>query len=60
MVFSSSHVQVFILPMCPESPKYLLMDKEDEARANEALVWLRAKIEVHEEMDEMKQEHVRG
>ncbi len=52
-------VQVCVLPLCPESPKYLLMDKDDEVRANESLVWLRAKIEVHEEMDEMKQEQVR-
>lgn len=35
------------------------MDKDDEERSNESLVWLRAKIDVHEEMDEMKQEHVR-
>jgi len=45
-----------VLPLCPESPKYLLLDKDDEVRANEALVWLRGKFEVHEEMDEMKTE----
>ncbi len=49
---------MFVLPLCPESPKCLLMDKDDEARATESLVWLRAKLEVHQEMDEMKQEHL--
>ena len=34
------------------------MAKDDEAKSNEALVWLRGKVEVHEEMDEMKAEQV--
>merc|ERR1711881_196430 len=48
--------QLATLPFCPESPKYLLLDKNDEMRAEEALSWLRGTIEVHDEMDEMKQE----
>lgn len=44
------------LPLCPESPKHLLLDKDDEERANAALVWLRGKVDVHDEMDEMKAE----
>ncbi len=52
-------LQVFVLPLCPESPKYLLLEKEDDERANEALVWLRGKVDVHDEMDAMKQEKVR-
>jgi len=48
--------QVLTLPFCPESPKYLLLDKDDEMAANKALTWLRSSIEVHDEMDEMKQE----
>jgi len=48
--------QVLTLPFCPESPKFLLLDKDDEMAANKALTWLRSTIEVHDEMDEMKQE----
>jgi len=48
--------QLATLPFCPESPKYLLLDKDDEHGAEEALQWLRGTIEVHDEMDEMKQE----
>merc|ERR1711971_1045995 len=48
--------QIATLPFCPESPKYLLLDKDDEMAANSALSWLRGTIEVHDEMDEMKQE----
>merc|ERR1719286_60413 len=49
-------LQLATLPFCPESPKYLLLDKDDEMAANSALSWLRGTIEVHDEMDEMKQE----
>lgn len=49
-------IQVITLPFCPESPKYLLLDRDDEGRANAALQWLRGTVEVHSEMDEMKQE----
>jgi len=49
-------LQVASLPFCPESPKYLLLDKDDEMAAQSALGWLRGTIEVHDEMDEMKQE----
>merc|ERR1712018_924199 len=49
-------LQLATLPFCPESPKYLLLDKDDEHGAEEALQWLRGTIEVHDEMDEMKQE----
>jgi len=48
--------QLATLPFCPESPKYLLLDKDDEMAAESALSWLRGTIEVHDEMDEMKQE----
>merc|ERR1711874_617985 len=48
--------QLATLPFCPESPKYLLLDKDDEMAAESALRWLRGTIEVHDEMDEMKQE----
>merc|ERR1712141_987102 len=49
-------LQLATLPFCPESPKYLLLDQEDEMAAQTALGWLRGTIEVHDEMDEMRQE----
>merc|ERR1711874_323174 len=49
-------LQLATLPFCPESPKYLLLDKDDEMAAQTALGWLRGTIEVHDEMDEMRQE----
>ena len=48
--------QVATLPFCPESPKFLLLDKDDEERAVSALTWLRGRIDVHAEMDEMRAE----
>ena len=48
--------QVFLLPVCPESPKYLLLDRDDEERATAALIWLRGRVDVHDEMDEMRAE----
>lgn len=50
-------LQLITLPFCPESPKYLLLDKNDDAKATSALAWLRGTNEVTAEMDEMKSEH---
>merc|ERR1711935_1001488 len=50
-------LQVMMLPFCPESPKYLLLDKNDDVSATSALAWLRGTNDVQAEMDEMKQEH---
>jgi len=50
-------LQVIMLPFCPESPKYLLLDKNDDVSATSALAWLRGTNDVQAEMDEMKQEH---
>ena len=44
------------LPFCPESPKHLLLDKDDEERAVSALMWLRGRVDVHNEIDEYKSE----
>ncbi|XP_052121869.1 solute carrier family 2, facilitated glucose transporter member 1 isoform X3 [Frankliniella occidentalis] len=49
--------QLVTLPLCPESPKYLLLGRGQEAEANSALQWLRGTIEVHDEMDEMTNEY---
>ncbi|PSN30545.1 Solute carrier family 2 [Blattella germanica] len=49
--------QIFTLPLCPESPKYLLLSKGQEMEAQKALTWLRGTIEVHDEMDDMRTEY---
>ncbi|XP_050682510.1 solute carrier family 2, facilitated glucose transporter member 1-like [Leptidea sinapis] len=49
-------VQLCTLPLCPESPKYLLLNKGAELHAQRALNWLRGDVAVHGEMEEMHQE----
>ncbi|XP_021914514.1 solute carrier family 2, facilitated glucose transporter member 1-like isoform X7 [Zootermopsis nevadensis] len=49
--------QLVTLPICPESPKYLLLSKGQEMEAQRALTWLRGTIEVHDEMDDMRNEY---
>ncbi|CAD0207144.1 unnamed protein product [Chrysodeixis includens] len=49
-------IQCVTLPLCPESPKYLLLNKGQELHAQRALNWLRGDVAVHGEMDEMHQE----
>nr|CAD7598767.1 unnamed protein product [Timema genevievae] len=49
--------QLATLPLCPESPKYLLLSKGQEIEAQRSLTWLRGTIEVHDEMDDMRSEY---
>lgn len=49
--------QVATLPLCPESPKYLLLGRGKDMEAQRALSWLRGTIEVHDEMEEMRAEY---
>ncbi|XP_075990081.1 solute carrier family 2, facilitated glucose transporter member 1-like [Anticarsia gemmatalis] len=49
-------IQCVTLPICPESPKYLLLNKGQELHAQRALNWLRGDVAVHGEMEEMHQE----
>ncbi|XP_014612182.1 PREDICTED: solute carrier family 2, facilitated glucose transporter member 1-like isoform X2 [Polistes canadensis] len=49
--------QVITLPLCPETPKYLLINKGKDMDAQRALTWLRGTIEVHDEMEEMRAEY---
>ncbi|GBP85739.1 Solute carrier family 2, facilitated glucose transporter member 1 [Eumeta japonica] len=49
-------LQGLTLPYCPESPKYLLLNKGQELEAQRALNWLRGDAAVHGEMEEMHQE----
>uniref|UniRef100_A0A2P2I4R0 Solute carrier family 2, facilitated glucose transporter member 1-like n=1 Tax=Hirondellea gigas TaxID=1518452 RepID=A0A2P2I4R0_9CRUS len=48
--------QMFTLPICPESPKYLLINKGRQTDSQRALSWLRDTTNVHEEMEEMQGE----
>lgn len=45
------------MPLCPESPKYILINQGRDVAAQQALTWLRGTIEVHDEMDEMRAEY---
>ncbi|XP_059170689.1 solute carrier family 2, facilitated glucose transporter member 1-like [Physella acuta] len=49
-------LQALILPFCPESPRYLLITKQDEKKCRDALVKLRGSEDIEDEMDEIKQE----
>ncbi|KAF4525345.1 hypothetical protein B566_EDAN007827 [Ephemera danica] len=49
--------QLATLPVCPESPKYILLGRGKELEAQRALTWLRGTIEVHDEMEEMRAEY---
>lgn len=49
-------IQCCTLPLCPESPKYLLLNRGAELHAQRALNWLRGDVAVHGEMEEMHQE----
>ncbi|XP_028967740.1 solute carrier family 2, facilitated glucose transporter member 1 [Galendromus occidentalis] len=44
-------------PLCPESPKYILINQGKDVAAQQALTWLRGSLEVHDEMDEMRAEY---
>ncbi|XP_055860277.1 solute carrier family 2, facilitated glucose transporter member 3-like [Biomphalaria glabrata] len=46
------------LTFCPDSPKYLLVNKIDDDAAEAALIWLRKTSDVSEEMEAMKKECV--
>ena len=50
-------IQLFTLPICPESPKYLLLVREEEERTERALKWLRGEDgDVQGELEEMRAE----
>ncbi|XP_069476009.1 solute carrier family 2, facilitated glucose transporter member 11-like [Ambystoma mexicanum] len=52
----ASLVQLFLLPFLPETPPYLLMEKQDEAGCMKAVQQLWGKGDHREEIEEMKQE----
>ncbi|XP_069025314.1 solute carrier family 2, facilitated glucose transporter member 1-like [Embiotoca jacksoni] len=49
-------IQCILLPFCPESPRYLLINRNEESKARSVLMKLRGTDEVNEDMDEMKEE----
>ncbi|XP_078110276.1 solute carrier family 2, facilitated glucose transporter member 1-like [Sander vitreus] len=51
-----SVLQCVLLPLCPESPRYVLINLNDESKARSILVKLRGTDEVSDDMQEMKEE----
>ncbi|KAJ8979666.1 hypothetical protein NQ317_006378 [Molorchus minor] len=49
-------LQLVLLPICPESPRYLLITKQWEEEARKALRRLRASNSVEEDIEEMRAE----
>ena len=49
-------LQLVILPCCPESPRFLLITKDQEAEAVKALQSLRGTSDVWDDIEEMRQE----
>ncbi|XP_074655547.1 solute carrier family 2, facilitated glucose transporter member 1-like [Tubulanus polymorphus] len=49
-------IAVFLLPFCPESPRFLLLKKHNEEDARDALRRLRNSTDINNEIEEMKQE----
>ncbi|XP_049437673.1 solute carrier family 2, facilitated glucose transporter member 1-like isoform X1 [Epinephelus fuscoguttatus] len=49
-------LQCVLLPLCPESPRYLLINCNEESKAHSILVKLRGTDDVSEDMQEMKEE----
>ncbi|XP_075994732.1 solute carrier family 2, facilitated glucose transporter member 3a isoform X1 [Genypterus blacodes] len=49
-------LQCILLPFCPESPRFLLINLKKEEQARKALVRLRGSEDVSKDMQEMKEE----
>ncbi|KAM9855259.1 solute carrier family 2, facilitated glucose transporter member 1-like [Aulostomus maculatus] len=49
-------LQCVLLPFCPESPRYLLINCNEESKAHMVLMKLRGTDDVNEDMQEMKEE----
>jgi len=53
-----SALQMLLLPMCPESPRYLLITRGNEQQARKALQKLRSAEDVEADVQEMRAEEV--
>ncbi|XP_054721055.1 glucose transporter type 1-like [Uloborus diversus] len=49
-------LQLLFLPICPESPRFLLITKQQEYSAREALERLRCTVHVDDDLEEMRTE----
>ncbi|XP_024240421.1 solute carrier family 2, facilitated glucose transporter member 1 isoform X1 [Oncorhynchus tshawytscha] len=54
--FIPAMLQCILLPFCPESPRFLLINRNEELKAREVLEKLRGTEEVGADMQEMKEE----
>ncbi|KAG1961744.1 solute carrier family 2, facilitated glucose transporter member 1-like isoform X3 [Pimephales promelas] len=54
--FIPALLQCAILPFCPESPRFLLINQKEEAKAKTVLKKLRGTDDVEEDMQEMREE----
>ncbi|KAM7402515.1 hypothetical protein PAMP_017743 [Pampus punctatissimus] len=55
-IFIPAVVQCILLPLCPESPRFLLINKNEENKAKTVLKKLRGTTDVSADMQEMKEE----
>eukprot|EP00095_Tigriopus_kingsejongensis_P005478 maker-scaffold491_size156641-snap-gene-0.27 protein:Tk05478 transcript:maker-scaffold491_size156641-snap-gene-0.27-mRNA-1 annotation:"glucose transporter isoform x" len=53
-----SLLQMVLLPFCPESPRYLLITKQRENQAREALKKLRNSTDIDDDIEEMRTEEL--
>ncbi|KAG8201865.1 hypothetical protein JTE90_027345 [Oedothorax gibbosus] len=56
LIIVPSVFMLVTLPLCPESPKYILINKGKDVAAQKALTWLRGTNDVHYEMEDMRAE----
>uniref|UniRef100_A0A1A8BK36 Solute carrier family 2 (Facilitated glucose transporter), member 1b n=1 Tax=Nothobranchius kadleci TaxID=1051664 RepID=A0A1A8BK36_NOTKA len=54
--FIPAVIQCVLLPLCPESPRFLLINKNEENKAKSILKKLRGTTDVSADMQEMKEE----
>ncbi|CAN9511930.1 unnamed protein product [Ophioblennius macclurei] len=54
--FIPAVIQCALLPLCPESPRFLLINKNEENKAKSVLKKLRGTTDVSADMQEMKEE----
>ncbi|XP_072888484.1 solute carrier family 2, facilitated glucose transporter member 1-like [Hemitrygon akajei] len=56
LLFIPALVQCIVLPLCPKSPRYLLINKNEEEKARNVLKKLRGVSDVTADLQEMKEE----
>lgn len=55
-IFIPALIQCVVLPLCPESPRFLLINKNEENKARNVLKKLRGNTDVSTDIKEMKEE----